>query len=268
MLTKRLIACFDIIGDRVTKAVRFQDNIDVGPADELASQMYDEQIDELIFYDITASAEKRNINIEAVKKVAARIFIPFTVGGGIRSLEDMHEALKAGAEKISIDSMAVRNPSIIKEGALAFGSQCIVLSTQVKRTQKSSQIPSGYEVYIDGARLATGMDAIEWIKKGQELGAGEICVNSIDNDGTLSGYDLELMQLAGKAVSVPLIASGGAGKPLHLKKLFTKTAAQAAIISSMLYSPRMDRNYMVGELKEYLLNENINMRPIRTGKEL
>jgi len=225
--------------------------------------MYDEQIDELIFYDITASAEKRRINIEVVKKIAARIFIPFTVGGGIKNLEDMHEALKAGAEKISIDSMAVRNPDIIREGALAFGSQCIVLSTQVKRTQKSLKIPSGYEVYIDGARLATGMDAIEWIKRGQDLGAGEICINSIDNDGTLSGYDIELMQIAGEAVSVPLIASGGAGKPEHLKELFSKTAAQAAIISSMLYSPRMERNYKVAEIKEYLMKENIHVRPIR-----
>ncbi len=263
MITKRLIACFDIIGDRVTKAVKFQDYIDVGPAEDLASVMYDEQIDELIFYDITASAEKRRINIEVVKKIAARIFIPFTVGGGIKNLEDMHEALKAGAEKISIDSMAVRNPDIIREGALAFGSQCIVLSTQVKRTQKSLKIPSGYEVYIDGARLATGMDAIEWIKRGQDLGAGEICINSIDNDGTLSGYDIELMQMAGEAVSVPLIASGGAGKPEHLKELFSKTAAQAAIISSMLYSPRMERNYKVAEIKEYLMKENIHVRPIR-----
>ena len=267
MLTKRLIACFDIIGDRVTKAVNFQDNIDVGPAEELASIMYEEQIDELIFYDITASAEKRRLNIDTVKKVAGRIFIPFAVGGGIRNLEDMHEALKAGAEKISIDSMAVRNPKIITEGAMAFGSQCIVLSTQVKRTQKSSQIPSGYEVYIDGARLATGMDAIEWIKKGQELGAGEICVNSIDNDGTVSGYDIELMKLASEAISIPLIASGGAGKPIHLKELFTETASQAAIISSMLYSPRIERNYKVAELKEYLQHENIHVRPTRTGKE-
>lgn len=267
MLTKRLIACFDIIGDRVTKAVKFQDNIDVGPAEDMASVMYKEQIDELIFYDITASAEKRRINIETVKKVAARIFIPFTVGGGIKNLEDMHEALKAGAEKISIDSMAVRNPKIIEEGAKAFGSQCIVLSTHIKKVQKSPQIPSGYEVYIDGARLATGMDAIEWIKRGQELGAGEICVNSIDNDGTVSGYDIELMKLASQAVSVPLIASGGAGKPEHLKDVFKETATQAAIISSMLYSPRLERNYKVAELKEYLLNENIPVRPVRTGKE-
>ena len=258
MLTKRLIACFDIINGRVTKAIQFQNNIDVAPADELAAVMYREQIDELIFYDITASAQKRMIDIETVKKVARRVFIPFTVGGGIRNLDDMYETLKAGAEKISVDSMAVRNPQIIREGATAFGSQCIVLSTQVKRTGVT---PSGYEVFIDGARTATGNDAVDWIKRGQDLGAGEICLNSIDNDGTLSGYDLELMKLAEAAVSIPLIASGGAGKPEHIKALFSQTQAQAAIISSMLYSPRMEMNYTVCALKEYLLKNNINMRP-------
>ena len=265
MLTKRLIACFDIINGRVTKAVQFQDNIDVAPADELAEVMYDAQIDELIFYDVMASAEKRGIDIETVKKVAGRVFIPFTVGGGIKDLSDMYETLKAGAEKISVDSMAVRDPQIIADGARAFGSQCIVLSTQAKRTGRT---PSGYEVYIDGARTATGMDSIEWIKRGQELGAGEICINSIDNDGTLTGYDIELMKLAESSVSVPLIASGGAGRPEHLKTLFSDTETQAAIISSMLYSPRMDKNYTVRELKEYLLENNINIRPAIKNKEI
>ena len=260
MLTKRLIACFDIVNGRVTKAVRFQDNIDVAPAEELADVLYNAQIDELIFYDITASAQKRRIDIETVKKVAERVFIPFTVGGGIKDLNDMYEALKAGAEKISVDSMAVRNPGIISGGAKAFGSQCIVLSTQVKKSEKT---PSGYEVYIDGAGLATGMDALEWIRRGQELGAGEICLNSIDNDGTLSGYDTELMKLAGRTVSVPVIASGGAGLPEHLKELFKETEAQAAIISSMLYSPRLKQNYTVGELKEYLSLNNIPVRPVK-----
>ena len=260
MLTRRLIACFDIISGRVTKAVQFQDNIDVALAEELAEAMYDAQIDELIFYDIMASAERRKIDIETVKNVARRVFIPFTVGGGIKDVDDMYETLKAGAEKISVDSMAVRNPQIITDGARAFGSQCIVLSVQVKKTEK---MPSGYEVYIDGARSATGMDAIEWIKRGQELGAGEICLNSIDNDGTLAGYDLGLMKLAETAVSIPLIASGGAGTPEHLKALFSGTDAQAAIISSMLYSPRMERNYSVRELKDYLLQNSINVRPAR-----
>ena len=259
MLTKRLVVCFDIINGMVTKAVQFQDNINVAPAAELAATMYNAQIDELIFYDIMASAEKRGIDIATVKNVARQVFIPFTVGGGIKNLNDMYEALKAGAEKISIDSMAVRNPQIIADGAKAFGSQCIVLSTQVKKAQ---QMPSGYEVYIDGARVATGLDAIEWLKRGQDLGAGEICLNSIDNDGTLSGYDLELMQLAQTTVSVPLIASGGAGAPEHLKELFTTTETQAAIISSMLYSPRLKKNYTVSELKTYLQQNNICVRPI------
>jgi len=258
MLTKRLIACFDIIGERVTKAVRFKDNIDVAPADLLAQKMYDAGIDELIFYDITASAEKRGIDIETVKKVASKVFIPFTVGGGIKTLNDMYEALKAGAEKISVDSMAVRNPTIIYEGAKAFGSQCIVLSTQVKKTGRTQ---SGYEVFIDGARLATGKDALEWIKQGEKLGAGEICINSIDRDGTLSGFDIELMKLAEKKVNVPLIASGGAGKAEHLKTLFSETQAQAAIISSMLYSPRLERNFTVRELKDYLAENNVRVRP-------
>lgn len=263
MLTKRLIACFDIVGGMVTKAVKFQDNIEIAPAETLAWTMYEEQIDELIFYDITASAHKRKIDIGTVRKVARQVFIPFTVGGGIKDASDMYEALKAGAEKISVDSMAVRNPAIIMDGAKAFGSQCIVLSVQVKRTNVSQLIPSGYEVYIDGARIATGMDAIEWIKRGQELGAGEICLNSADNDGMLSGYDLELIKLAEAAVSVPLIASGGAGKPEHLKTLFAETQAQAAIISSMLYSPRLERNYPVRELKEYLASNNICVRPAK-----
>jgi len=261
MLTKRLIACFDIVNGRVTKAINFQDNIDVASADALAFAMYEQQIDELIFYDILASAEKRRIDIESVKKVARRVFIPFTVGGGIRDLDDMYEALKAGAEKISVDSMAVRNPNIIEEGAKAFGSQCIVLSTQVKKTDNTDKFPSGYEVYIDGARTATGLDALEWIKKGQSLGAGEICLNSIDKDGTLSGYDLALMKMADENLSVPLIASGGAGLPEHLSELFTKTDAQAAIISSMLYSPRLERNYSVEELKAYLQQKGVAVRP-------
>jgi cyclase len=261
MLTKRLIACFDIVNGRVTKAIQFQDNIDVAPAEVLAGAMYDAQIDELIFYDIYASHEKRPPDIETVKKVAARVFIPFTVGGGVKTLEDMYEVLKAGAEKISVDSMAVRNPEIIREGAKAFGSQCIVLSTQVKREADTIKFPSGYQVYIDGARTATGLDAIEWLKQGESLGAGEICLNSIDCDGTLAGYDLTLMKKAEAAVRVPLIASGGAGKPEHLSDVFTQTQTQAAIISSMLYSPRLEKNYTPRELKEFLSREGVAIRP-------
>jgi len=263
MLTKRLIACFDIKNGMVTKAQNFQDNINVAPAEDLAQTVYEKQIDELIFYDILASAEKRKTDIKTVKKVAERVFVPFTVGGGIRNLADMYEVLKSGAEKISIDSMAVRNPQIINDGAKAFGSQCIVLSTQVKYVGVSGKIPSGYEVAIDGARVFTGMDALEWVKRGEDLGAGEICVNSIDRDGTCAGYDLDITGKAAELVSVPVIASGGAGLPEHLTDVFTKTKAQAAIISSMLYSPRLARNYEVGELKEYLAGRDVNVRPVR-----
>ena len=161
----------------------------------------------------------------------------------------MFEVLKAGAEKISIDSMAVREPDIIRQGAEAFGRQCIVLSTQVKRVEPSTGIPSGYEVFIDGARVATGMDALEWVQRGEELGAGEIVVNSIDRDGTASGYDLEITRAVAAAVNVPVIASGGAGTPDHIAAGLTTGGASAAIISSILYSPRLDRNLGVRELK-------------------
>ncbi len=260
MLTKRLIACFDIKNGMVTKAHKFQDNIDIDTAENVARRIYEDQIDEIIFYDITASFEKRKIDLETVRKVAKHVFVPFTVGGGIRNLDDMYEVLKAGAEKISIDSMAVRNPGIIREGAMAFGRQCIVLSMQVKRVEKTFRIPSGYEIAIDGARVFTGIDAVEWAKKGEELGAGEICVNSIDQDGTHSGYDIEITSLISRNVNIPVIASGGAGKPEHVAEVFTKTGASAAIISSMLYSPRMDRNYSVKEIKDKLVEYKIPVR--------
>ncbi|MHC1696076.1 MAG: imidazole glycerol phosphate synthase subunit HisF [Eubacteriales bacterium] len=263
MLTKRLIACFDIVKGIVTKAQKFQDNIAVAPAEQMAEYVYGQQIDELIFYDITASSEKRHIDIETVRSVASHIFIPFTVGGGIKSVSDMYEVLKAGAEKISVDSMAVRSPSIITDGAKAFGSQCIVLSTQVKFVGVSAKIPSGYEVAIDGARVFTGMDALEWVKRGEELGAGEITLNSIDKDGTCTGYELDITSRAAQTVNIPVIASGGGGTPDHLYDVFTKADASAAIISSMLYSPRMERNYSVKELKDGLIARGVAMRPFR-----
>jgi len=255
---RKLVACFDVIGDRVTKALQFQDNIDVASAEEMALAMCVAQIDEIIFFDVTASNEKRPIDIETVRKVATKITIPLAVGGGIRNLDDMRDVFEAGACKVSVDSMAVRNPDIITQAAKAFGPGRVILSTQV---QRGANTPSGYEVYIDGARTATGMDAIEWIKKGEALGAGEICLNSIDQDGTLTGYDIPLMKLAEEAVSIPLIASGGAGKPEHLLEVFTQTRTEAAIISSMLYSPRMERNYTVKELKTYLSDKNVAVAP-------
>jgi cyclase len=261
MLTKRLIACFDVIDGRVTKAQQFQDNIDVAPAEDLAARLYDDQIDEIVFYDITASAQNRKIDLETVRRVARNVFVPFTVGGGIGSVDDMFEVLKAGAEKISVDSMAVRNPEIIRDGAEAFGRQCIVLSTQVKRVEPSPRIPSGYEVFIDGARQATGLDALEWVRRGEELGAGEIVVNSIDRDGTASGYDLEITPAVADAVNVPVIASGGAGTVEHIAAGLTDGGAQAAIISSILYSPRFDRNVGVRELKAGLAEKGVVLRP-------
>jgi cyclase len=261
VLTKRLIACFDVIAGRVTKAQQFQDNIDVAPAEELAARLYDDQIDEIVFYDITASAEKRKIDLETVRRVAHHVFVPFTVGGGIRSLDDMYDVLKAGAEKISIDSMAVRNPDIIREGAEAFGRQCIVLSTQVKQVGVRADLPSGYEVFIDGARLATGLDALDWVRRGEELGAGEIVVNSIDRDGTASGYDLDITRAVADAVNVPVIASGGAGTVRHIADGLTAGGASAAIISSILYSPRLERNLGVQELKDGLRALDVPMRP-------
>jgi cyclase len=261
MLTKRLIACFDVIAGRVTKAQQFQDNIDVAPAEDLAARLYDDQIDEIVFYDITASAEKRKIDLDTVRRVAHHVFVPFTVGGGIRSVDDMFEVLKAGAEKISVDSMAVRNPEILREGAEAFGRQCIVLSTQVKHVGARNGIPSGYEVFIDGARVATALDALDWVRRGEDLGAGEIVVNSIDRDGTAAGYDLDITRAVADAVNVPVIVSGGAGTVDHIADGLTAGGASAAIISSILYSPRFERNVGVRELKDGLRERGVLMRP-------
>ena len=266
MLTKRLIACFDVVEGRVTKAQQFQNNIDVAPAAELAEKLYDDQIDEIVFYDIKASAEKRKIDLETVREVARHVFVPFTVGGGIRSVDDMFEVLKAGAEKISVDSMAVRNPDILREGAQAFGRQCVVLSTQVKHVGVREGIPSGYEVFIDGARLATGLDALDWVRRGEDLGAGEIVVNSIDRDGTASGYDVDITRAVADAVNVPIVASGGAGTVEHIAAGLTDGGAHAAIISSILYSPRLDHNIGVRELKEGLTELGVPVRPYLTER--
>ena len=214
MLANRLVACFDVINGMVTKANKFQNNIDIEKAEIVAKRIYDMQIDEIIFYDIKASAEKRPIDLKLVENVGKEVFVPFTVGGGIRNISDMYNVLKAGAEKISVDSMAVRNPNIISEGAKAFGTQCIVLSMQVKKVEKTIKIPSGYEIAIDGARVYTGIDALEWAKRGEDLGAGEIVVNSIDNDGTHQGFDLNITSMIADNVNVPVIASGGAGRLL------------------------------------------------------
>lgn len=260
MLANRLVACFDVKDGRITKAVQFQDNIDVGDPATLARKLYEEQIDEVVFYDIMASARKEPIDLATVRSVAEQVFVPLTVGGGIRSLDDMRHALDAGAEKISIDSMAVRNPDLIAQGSAEFGAQCVVLSLQAKRVGVSSDFPSGYEVYIDGARSATGMDAIQWAVRAQELGAGEIVANSIDRDGTGAGYDLDLTSRICEAVSLPVIASGGAATAQDIADGFD-SGASAAIISSMLYSPRV-KNHSIRELKQELQDLGAAIRPL------
>jgi len=264
MLTKRLIACLDIVNGVVTKATRFQDNQPVAPAVEVIRRLYQQGIDEVIFFDILASAERRKIDLPVVRAVAQEVFVPFTVGGGLKSLEDMREALKAGAEKISIDSMAVRNPDLIRQGAEAFGRQCVVVSMQVKRVEPTAKIPSGYEIAIDGARTYTGMDAVEWAKRGQDLGAGEIVVNSIDRDGTGSGYDLDITGMITEAVQLPVIASGGAGLVSHVSQAFA-IGATGAIVSSMLYSPRVEHTLSVGEMKAQLGELGERVRPVHSA---
>lgn len=256
MLTKRIIPCLDVRAGKVTKGVAFQDNIDVGDPVAMAQHYYEQGADEIVFYDITASNEKRDIMIDVVKKVAAVVFIPFSVGGGLRTLADMRRVLLAGAEKVSIDSGAVRNPDVIHEGADAFGNQCVVLSMQVKRVPVSSEIPSGFEIYIDGARTATGMDAIEWAQRGESLGAGELVVNSIDADGAKTGYDIELTRKMALAVNIPVIASGGAGTPAHIYDAFTAGNADAAIVASMVHFG----TYSIPQIKQELKERGIAIR--------
>lgn len=256
MLTKRIIPCLDVRAGKVTKGVKFKGNVDIGDPVEFARMYYEEGCDELVFYDITASNERRDIMIEVVRAVAEAIYIPFSVGGGLRTLEDMRRVLLAGAEKVSVDSGAVRNPAIISEGAKAFGSQCIVLSMQVQRVGRSEKIPSGWEIYIDGARTPTGLDAIEWAKRGEGLGAGELCVNSIDQDGSRSGYDIPLTRAMAEAVAIPVIASGGGGTAQHIYDVCTEGKADAAIVASIIHR----REVTIPDLKKDLAARGLPMR--------
>jgi cyclase len=256
MLSKRIIPCLDVHDGRLTKGIKFKGNVDIGDPVEMADFYYKEGADEIVFYDITASYEKRDIMIETVRRVAAKIFIPFSVGGGIRTVEDMRQVLLAGAEKVSVNSSAIRNPSIISEGAEAFGRQCIVLGMDVKRVTPSEKIPTGYEMVIDGGRTPVGMDALAWAQKAESLGAGEICLNSIDADGTKEGYDLALNKLIASNVTIPVIASGGAGVPEHLVEVLTQGYADAALIASMTHYG----TYTVREIKSCLHNKDIKVR--------
>jgi len=256
MVAKRIIPCLDVRDGKVTKGVQFLENVDVGDPVAMARYYYEQGADEIVFYDITASNERRGIMLDVVRAVARDIFIPFSVGGGLRTLEDMRSVLLAGAEKVSIDSGAVRSPEIIAQGAHAFGSQCIVLSMQVRGVTPTAKFPSGYEVVIDGGRTPTGRDALLWAQEGAQLGAGELCINSIDRDGTKLGYDLAITRRISESVAIPVIASGGAGEPKHLLDAFTRGAADAAIVASIVHYGE----YPIPDLKRYLSNAGVEVR--------
>jgi len=256
MLSKRIIPCLDVRDGRLTKGIKFKENVDIGDPVEAARAYYEQGADEIVFYDITASAEGRAIMLDVVKRVAETIFIPFSVGGGIRTVDDMRQVILAGAEKVSVNSEAVKNPGIIKDGARAFGSQCIVLGMDVKKVLASSEIPSGYEMVIHGGRTFTGLDALRWAKEAERLGAGEICLNSIDADGTLDGYELDLTALISSHVGIPVIASGGAGKPEHLLDVLTRGKADAALIASMVHY----RTHTIAEIKSFLHERGVKTR--------
>jgi cyclase len=258
MLSKRIIPCLDVRDGKTTKGIKFRDNVDIGDPVEMGRHYYEQGADEIVFYDITASSDRRGIMIEVVRRVAREIFIPFSVGGGIRTVADMRDVLLAGAEKVSVNSAAVRNPGIISEGARAFGSQCIVLGMDVKRVPPTASIPSGYEVVIDGGRKPMGFDALWWAREAEKLGAGEICLNSIDADGTQDGYELTLTRLISTGVGIPVIASGGAGRPEHLAEVLTEGRADAALIASMVHYG----THTIREIKGYLDQRGIKVRTV------
>jgi cyclase len=256
MLSKRIIPCLDVRDGKLTKGIKFKGNIDIGDPVEMAAFYYEEGADELVFYDITASSEGRDIMIETVRRVAEKIFIPFSVGGGIRTVDDMRRVLLAGAEKVSINSAAIRDPTLIQKGAEAFGSQAIVLGMDVKKVMPSEKTPSGYEMVIDGGRLPMGMDALAWAKEGELLGAGEICLNSIDADGTQQGYELQLTRLIASNVNIPVIASGGAGSIEHIFEVFNLALADAALVASITHYG----THTIREIKSYLHDRGVKVR--------
>ena len=256
MLSKRIISCLDVRDGKLAKSVKFVDTIDIGDPVVQAKKYYKEGLDELVFYDITASSDKRNIMLDVVSAVAEQVFIPFSVGGGLRTVEDCSRVLLAGAEKINVNSAAVRRPELIREAADAFGSQAVVLSMDVLRVEPVSGLESGYEIVIEGGRRRMGIDAIEWAKRGEALGAGELVINSIDADGTKEGYELKLTRMISEVVSIPVIASGGGGTPEHLYDVLTEGKADAALVASMLHYDE----YSIDEIKEYLIGRGIKIR--------
>ncbi|PAV30586.1 imidazole glycerol phosphate synthase subunit HisF [Virgibacillus profundi] len=251
MLAKRIIPCLDVDKGRVVKGKKFQNIRDVADPVELAKRYNEAGADELVFYDITASNEERNIFLDVVEKVASEVTIPFTVGGGIRTVEDIHKVLRSGADKVSINSAAVNNPDLIEEAALKFGSQCIVLSIDAKQNDKNQ-----WEVYTNGGRYNTSMDAIDWAIQGEKLGAGEIVVNVIDTDGEKSGYNLELTKIIAESVNIPIVASGGAGQLEHFSQVLQPGYADAALAASVFHYEEIS----IPELKKHLADNGIDVR--------
>ncbi len=253
MFQKRIVVCLDVRDGKTTKGIRFQGNVDIGDPVQMAQEYYLQGVDELVFYDITASAERRGIMIDVVRRVAEKIFIPFCVGGGIATVDDMSAVIMAGAEKVSINSAAVRNPSIITGGARRYGSQCIVLGMDA---EADSSMPSGYGIVIDGGRVKTGKDMLEWAKEAESLGAGEIVLNSIDADGTRDGYEITATRLVSESVGIPVVASGGAGNPGHLVEVLTRGKADAALVASMVHYG----DFSVRDIKKELSESNVPVR--------
>jgi cyclase len=253
MLAKRIIPCLDVKDGRVVKGVNFVNLRDAGDPVEQA-KVYDRMgADELVFLDISATPEGHQTTIEMVSRVAEEVFLPLTVGGGIRRVEDMRRILSAGADKISINSAAVKNPHLLTEGARRFGSQCVVLAVDALEVS-----PGNWEVYVHGGRTPTGLDAVEWVKKAVSLGAGEILLTSMDGDGTLNGYHLELTRTIAEAVNVPVIASGGAGELIHFYEALSLGKADAALAASLFH----DKVLTVGEVKKYLIGKGLPIRPV------
>ena len=258
MLTKRIIPCLDVKAGRVVKGTNFINLRDAGDPVAIAG-IYDEQgADEIVFLDITASHEKRSIMLDVVRQTAEQVFMPLTVGGGINSVEDIRTLLNAGADKVSINTAAVEDPELIRRAADQFGSQCIVVAVDAKKTNGRAGSPSGskWEVYTHGGRTATGKDAIAWVKQAEKLGAGEILLTSMDADGTKDGYDIPLTSAVCKAVRIPVIASGGAGKLADFYDVFQETGADAALAASVFHY----REFSVGEVKSYLKEKKVGVR--------
>lgn len=252
MLTKRIIPCLDVHAGRVVKGVNFVNLRDAGDPVEVAA-MYDKAgADELTFLDITASADARSIILDVVRRVAEQVFIPFTVGGGIRTVEDFREILKAGADKISVNSAALKRPELISEAAWRFGSQCVVVAIDAKRKADSS----GWEVYLNGGRVNTGKDAVEWAMEAEKRGAGEILLTSMDCDGTKNGYDLELTRKVSENVKIPVIASGGAGTMEHFYDAIVQGKADAVLAASLFHYKEME----IRDLKQYLCSRGVEVR--------